>query len=72
LIVSDQWVQRHAATAPDTSFEDYTQNMAKGIPLGRMGTAEEFANLACFLASDLGSYITGTAINVDGGRSPVV
>jgi len=28
--------------------------------------------MACFLVSDLGSYITGTAINVDGGRSPVV
>ena len=42
------------------------------IPLGRMGTAEEFANLACFLASDAGSYITGTATNVDGGASPVV
>jgi 3-oxoacyl-[acyl-carrier protein] reductase len=72
LIVSDQWVQRHATTAPDTSFDEFTQKLAKGVPLGRMGTAEEFANLACFLASDLGSYITGTAINVDGGRSPVV
>jgi 3-oxoacyl-[acyl-carrier protein] reductase len=28
--------------------------------------------MACFLASDQGSFITGTAINVDGGRSPVV
>ncbi len=45
---------------------------AKEIPLGRIGKAEEFANIACFLASDAGSYITGTAINVDGGRSPVV
>jgi 3-oxoacyl-[acyl-carrier protein] reductase len=72
LIVSDQWVQRHAATAPDSSFDEFTQKLAKGVPLGRMGNAEEFANLACFLASDLGSYITGTAINVDGGRSPVV
>jgi 3-oxoacyl-[acyl-carrier protein] reductase len=36
------------------------------------GEAEEFANLACLLASKQGSYITGTAINVDGGRSPVV
>ena len=44
----------------------------KEIPLGRIGRAEEFANIACFLVSDAGSYITGTAINVDGGRSPVV
>ena len=72
LIVSDQWVQRHAKNAPGTDFNEFTNNMAKGIPLGRMGTAEEFANLACFLASEQGSYITGTAINVDGGRSPVV
>jgi 3-oxoacyl-[acyl-carrier protein] reductase len=72
LIVSDQWVQKHSAAPNGESFDDFTRNMARGIPLGRMGTAEEFANLACFLASDLGSYITGTAINVDGGRSPVV
>jgi NAD(P)-dependent dehydrogenase (short-subunit alcohol dehydrogenase family) len=72
LIVSDQWVKRHAATAPGTDFDAFTKTLAKGVPLGRMGTAEEFANLACFLASEQGSYITGTAINVDGGRSPVV
>ena len=72
LIVSDQWVKRHAERAPDTDFDAFTRDLAKGVPLGRMGTAEEFANLACFLASDQGSYITGTAINVDGGRSPVV
>ncbi|MEM9355925.1 MAG: SDR family oxidoreductase, partial [Pseudomonadota bacterium] len=42
------------------------------IPMGRVGTAEEFANMVCFLASDQGSYITGTAINIDGGMSPVV
>ena len=42
------------------------------IPLGRMGEAHEFANVACFLASDAASYITGTAINVDGGMCPVV
>ena len=72
LIMSDQWVQRHANTAPDMDFEVFAKGLAKGTPLGRIGTAEEFANLACFLASDQGSYITGTAINVDGGRSPVV
>src|ERR1700742_1915244 len=72
LIVSDQWVQRHAKTAPDSDFDAFTRDLAKAVPMGRMGTAEEFANLACFLASEQGSYITGTAINVDGGRSPVV
>ncbi|MDB5656674.1 MAG: short-chain dehydrogenase [Tardiphaga sp.] len=72
LIVSDQWVKKHAAAADGTDFEDFSRKLATGVPLGRMGTADEFANLACFLASDLGSYINGTAINVDGGRSPVV
>ena len=72
LIMSDQWVKQHAAQAPGTDFEVFAKNLARGTPLGRIGTAEEFANLACFLASEQGSFITGTAINVDGGRSPVV
>ena len=42
------------------------------IPLGRMGRAEEVADLIAFLASGRASYITGTAINVDGGLSGVV
>ena len=41
------------------------------VPLGRLGKAEEFASLACFLASNQASYINGCAINVDGGMSPV-
>lgn len=71
-IVSDQWLQRQEREQPDSSFEEFLAARGKSIPLGRFGEAEEFANLACFLASDSGSYITGTAINVDGGRSPVV
>jgi NAD(P)-dependent dehydrogenase (short-subunit alcohol dehydrogenase family) len=69
LIESDQWVRRAQATG--VPLRDVLANMGKDIPLGRVGTAQEFANLACFLASDAASYITGTAINVDGGRSPV-
>ena len=74
LIVSDQWTRRHAREAPDQDFGEFLAKRAEAmrIPLGRFGEAEEFANMACFLASDAGSYITGTAINVDGGRCPVV
>jgi len=48
--------------------------MAKGsnIPLGRVGRAEEFADLAAFLLSPRASYITGVGISIDGGLSPVI
>jgi NAD(P)-dependent dehydrogenase (short-subunit alcohol dehydrogenase family) len=73
LIESDQWVRRHKALGKGESFEQFTAAMSKGrIPIGRMGKAEEFARMACFLCSDAGSFITGVAINVDGGASPVV
>jgi len=71
LIDSDQWVRKHAQAA-DGPYDAFLSGMAKNIPLGRVGTAEEFANVACFLASDLASYVTGTSINVDGNLSPVM
>ena len=70
-IESDQWVKRHAAEDKGRSLEDYYDEMSGIIPMGRVGTAEEFANVACFLASDAGSYVTGAGINVDGGMCPV-
>ena len=73
LIESDQWVRRHKAANDGKSYQEFTAAMSKGrIPIGRMGKAEEFARMACFLCSDAGSFITGVAINVDGGASPVV
>lgn len=73
-IDSEQWAKRHRALDDGTSYQDFLDGMAKQakIPLGRIGEADEFARMALFLASDAGSYITGTAINVDGGMSPVV
>lgn len=72
FIESDQWVQRRAKDAPHQSMEQYYAEKGKPVPLGRFGKAEEFAHMACFLASDKASYVTGTSINVDGGRSPVM
>ena len=46
--------------------------MGKNVPLGRVGEAEEVGDVMCFIASSKASYITGTAINVDGGTAPVV
>jgi NAD(P)-dependent dehydrogenase (short-subunit alcohol dehydrogenase family) len=73
-IDSEQWAKRHRALNDGSSYESFLDGMAKQakIPLGRIGEADEFARMALFLASDAGSYITGTAINVDGGMSPVV
>jgi 3-oxoacyl-[acyl-carrier protein] reductase len=44
------------------------QGTLKSIPWGRMGTAEEIANVAAFLASDLAGWVTGQTITVDGGQ----
>jgi 3-oxoacyl-[acyl-carrier protein] reductase len=71
VIVSDQIKRRFDRERPNVSFEDFVVQAGRGVPLGRMGRAEEFAAVACFLASDAASYVTGCAINVDGGRSPV-
>lgn len=43
------------------------QKRIKEIPLKRLGTAEDIANVCLFLASDISSYITGETINVNGG-----
>lgn len=47
--------------------DEQKEAAAKNITLGRMGRPEDIANAALFLASDMGSYITGQVISVDGG-----
>ena len=51
----------------DVLKDDVKQEIVKNIPLKRMGTTQDVANVVKFLASDDSSYITGQVINVDGG-----
>lgn len=51
------------------STPEVQAQLTRSIPLGRYGTADEIAQAAVFLASPLASYITGTVLRVDGGRS---
>ena len=44
-------------------------NFVKSVPLGRWGTADEIADVACFLASDRAAYVTGQVLRVDGGMT---
>ena len=63
--------ERKAAKA-GIAVEQLYADMAKDIPLGRVGRAEEVANAIAFLASAAASYVTGTSINLDGGTSAVL
>ena len=47
--------------------DEVKEQMNTSIPLGRLGTPDDVANLVCFLASDEAGYITGQTFNVDGG-----
>jgi len=71
-IVTDQVKRRYENSDKSLTLSEFIAASGEHVPLGRMGTAEEYANVACFLASDAGSYVTGTAVNIDGGLSPVI
>ena len=72
LIESGQWSR--IAEGSGMTMRAFYDRFAEdaGIPLGRFGRAAEFADLGCFLVSTRASYLTGTAINLDGGLSPSV
>ena len=84
VVKSAQWTRRFEGVRGSASsgapvfkggdLNAFYADMAKqrGVPLGRLGEAEEFADLVAFLASDRAKWITGTAVNFDGGAAAVV
>ena len=71
FIKSDQIRRRYESSDSELSFDEFVVAAGARLPMGRMGEAGEVANLALFLASEAGSYVTGCAINMDGGLSKV-
>lgn len=71
LVKSGQ-ISRAATARGNGSVEDGYAAMAANVPLGRVGEAEEAGRVIAFLLSEAASYITGVAINIDGGMSSAV
>ncbi|WP_312039667.1 SDR family NAD(P)-dependent oxidoreductase [Macrococcoides bohemicum] len=70
LIRSGQIEKRWQEEAPELTWEEYARDPKFDIPLGRIGDTREAANVITFLVSEAASYVSGVAINIDGGKSP--
>jgi 3-oxoacyl-[acyl-carrier protein] reductase len=57
------------AKTNDTTQQEEVTAIAQDIPMGRLGTPDEFANVVVFLGSERASYLTGTSIQIDGGAT---
>ncbi|MBI3637231.1 MAG: SDR family oxidoreductase, partial [Candidatus Rokubacteria bacterium] len=69
IVKSGQW-ERRMTGDPEEFYKKAAEQ--RKIPLGRVGEAEEFADLCAFLVSERAKFITGTAINFDGGAGATV
>ena len=62
-------VENMAKVSCPENPQSVVDGIAKGIPMGRLGTIEELGELAAFLASDESTYITGQGIVIDGAST---
>lgn len=69
LVRAGQHEKRAAREGVDV--ESIYENLGKNIPIGRVGRADEAANVIAFLVSEAASFVTGSSINIDGGASAV-
>jgi NAD(P)-dependent dehydrogenase (short-subunit alcohol dehydrogenase family) len=69
--IQDQWIEERAkiqGILAEGFREKWYAEMAKTVPLGRYGTAEDIADVVLFLVSGQADYMTGQAINVSAGK----
>ncbi len=73
VVKSEQHDRRWRSAGGQVSRDDFYRELAerRGVPLGRTGEADEAARAIAFLASDAASYVSGIAMNVDGGAAYV-
>ncbi len=64
----EKWRFNLEAQFLNTSVEEQEKKMCETIPMGRIGSPDEVADMALYLASDASSYVTGQALNVCGGQ----
>lgn len=74
VIDTGQWRRRFEASRSELSYRQWQQALAddRGIPLRRLGAAEEVAAVIAFLLSDRSSYVTGSSIDVAGGGNRAI
>ncbi len=65
--IKTHFYDKNFGSLTEAQKEEVFTNIGKKVPLQRMGTPEEIAGVALFLASDLSSYMTGQCLNVAGG-----
>ncbi|MDQ0253001.1 NAD(P)-dependent dehydrogenase (short-subunit alcohol dehydrogenase family) [Evansella vedderi] len=68
LIRSDQIEKMWKKQAPELTWDEFAKKPSHDIPLGRIGNTDEAAKVITFLVSSAASYVTGTSVNVDGGK----